>query len=64
MSTTYPSATVDVPERLSVRRLQPEAYRALLQLERATAEAGLEPSLRELIKLRASQIMAIAVINA
>jgi AhpD family alkylhydroperoxidase len=60
VSTTYPSATVDVPERLSVRRLQPEAYRALLQLERVTAEAGLEPFLRELIKLRASQINGCA----
>jgi AhpD family alkylhydroperoxidase len=60
VSTTHPSPTVDVPERLSVRRLQPEAFRALLQLERATASAGLERSLHELIKLRASQINGCA----
>lgn len=60
MSTTHPSPTVSVPERLSVGRLQPDAIRALRQLETVLAAAGLEPSLRELVKMRASQINGCA----
>lgn len=46
--------------RLPVYRLQPEASRAMNALDAAVAKVGLEPSLRELIKLRASQINGCA----
>jgi AhpD family alkylhydroperoxidase len=42
--------------RLRVYRLQAEASRAMNALDDAVADVGIEPSLRELIKLRASQI--------
>ena len=42
--------------RLRVYREQPAASRAMNALDEAVAEGGLEQSLRELIKLRASQI--------
>jgi AhpD family alkylhydroperoxidase len=53
MTTTLPETKVP---RLRIYREQPRASRAMNALDDAVAEAGLEPSLRELIKLRASQI--------
>lgn len=41
-------------ERLPVRRLAPRAYRALIALDQAVE--GLDPGLRELVKLRVSQL--------
>ena len=49
------AATTKTP-RLRVYREQAAASRAMNALDSAAAETGLEPSLRELIKLRASQI--------
>ena len=46
--------------RLAVYRLQAKASRAMNALDAAVAETGLEPSLRELVKLRASQINGCA----
>ena len=46
--------------RLRVYRLQAEASRAMNALDDAVADVGIEPSLRELIKLRASQINGCA----
>jgi len=46
--------------RLRVYRLQAAASRAMNALDDAVAEVGIEPSLRELIKLRASQINGCA----
>ena len=46
--------------RLRVYRLQAAASRAMNALDDAVAEVGMEPSLRELIKLRASQINGCA----
>jgi AhpD family alkylhydroperoxidase len=46
--------------RLRIYRLQAEASRAMNALDDAVADVGIEPSLRELIKLRASQINGCA----
>ena len=50
------TATETRSPRLRVYRLQAAASRAMNALDDAVAEVGMEPSLRELIKLRASQI--------
>src|SRR5690554_6743735 len=42
--------------RLNYSKLEPAALRAMLELENYVADSGLDPSLRELVKLRASQI--------
>ncbi|MBX6365312.1 MAG: carboxymuconolactone decarboxylase family protein [Gemmatimonadetes bacterium] len=42
--------------RLDYRRVAPGALAAMAQLERYTRESGLETSLLELVKMRASQI--------
>ncbi len=47
-------------ERLSYSKASPGAYRAMAGLERFVHNCGLEPSLLELIKLRASQINGCA----
>ncbi len=46
--------------RLDYVRAFPEGYRAMSQLERAVRESGLEPSLLELVKTRASQMNGCA----
>ena len=48
------------PMRLDYRRVLPAAGRAMTQLERVIDASGLEPKLRELVKLRASQINGCA----
>lgn len=47
-------------ERLNFKRLVPAAYRAMLALESYVHETGLESSLLELVKMRASQINGCA----
>jgi len=47
-------------ERIDFSKLTPEGYRAMSGLERYVRGSGLEPSLLELIKLRASQINGCA----
>jgi AhpD family alkylhydroperoxidase len=47
-------------ERIKYAKVAPEGYRAIYGLERYVRESGLEPSLLELIKLRASQINGCA----
>jgi AhpD family alkylhydroperoxidase len=42
--------------RLHYRTLAPNAYKALLKVEEYLSECGLEPRLKELVVLRASQI--------
>ena len=46
--------------RLDVQNIAPQAYRAMAGLEAYIRNSGLEPSLLELIKLRASQINGCA----
>src|SRR5690554_7127584 len=46
--------------RLNYSKLEPAALRAMLELENYVADSGLDPSLRELIKIRASQINGCA----
>ena len=46
--------------RLDYRRVLPAASRAVTELERVIDAGGLEPQLRELVKLRASQINGCA----
>ncbi len=43
-------------ERLNYSNVYPEAFQTMLQLEKFTSASGIEPSLYELIKTRASQI--------
>src|SRR5229473_3175381 len=47
-------------ERIDYSKLTPEGYRAMSGLERYVRGSGLEPSLLELVKLRASQINGCA----
>ncbi len=47
-------------ERINFKTLAPAAYRAMLGLESYVHETGLEPSLLELVKMRASQINGCA----
>jgi AhpD family alkylhydroperoxidase len=42
--------------RLNFAKVDPAVYRAMAQLEQTVKSSGLEPSLLELVKLRASQI--------
>ena len=47
-------------QRLEFHKASPEAYRAMLTLSKYTDECGLEHSLLELVKTRASQINGCA----
>ena len=47
-------------ERINYAKVTPEGYRAMSWLERYVRGSGLEPSLLELVKLRASQINGCA----
>jgi len=47
-------------ERINYSKVVPGGYRAMSGLEKAVHESGLEPSLLDLIKLRASQINGCA----
>ena len=47
-------------ERIAYSKVTPEGYRAMAGLERYVRGSGLEPSLLELVKLRASQINGCA----
>jgi len=47
-------------ERINFKQLVPGAYRAMLALERYVHQSGLESSLLELVKMRASQINGCA----
>ncbi len=46
--------------RINTRKIAPQAIQAMLGIEKYLDEAGLEPSLRLLIQLRASQINGCA----
>ncbi len=47
-------------QRVDYKGIAAEAYRAMLGLERYVEQCGLEPSLLDLVKLRASQINGCA----
>jgi AhpD family alkylhydroperoxidase len=47
--------------RIDYRHVFPQALRAMIGLERAGRESSLEPALRELVKIRASQLNNCAV---
>ncbi len=47
-------------ERINFKELVPDAYRAMLALEKYVHSAGLEEPLLELVKMRASQINGCA----
>jgi AhpD family alkylhydroperoxidase len=49
-----------MPPRLSYARVAPGAHKAMLALEHYVNEAGLEPTLLDLVRLRASQINGCA----
>jgi AhpD family alkylhydroperoxidase len=46
--------------RLDIQKVAPEAYRAMAALGAYEGNAGLEPKLKELVKVRASQINGCA----
>lgn len=58
-ATTHASCEVE-PQRLDYGAAFPEGIRAMLELERVVDASTLEPRLRELVKLRASQINGCA----
>lgn len=43
-------------KRISIAKVQPEAYKAMLVMEKYIATTGLQPIHKELIRIRASQI--------
>ena len=47
-------------KRISITEIEPDAYKAMSGLERYTKSTPLSPTLRELIKIRASQINGCA----
>ncbi|BDA77844.1 hypothetical protein LPTSP3_g07740 [Leptospira kobayashii] len=47
-------------QRISIRDLQPEAYKAMFGLENYLNSTGIDKKLKELIKVRASQINGCA----
>jgi len=47
-------------KRIRIKELEPEAYKALQGIEQYLAASKLDPRLRELIKIRASQINGCA----
>src|ERR1700733_149917 len=47
-------------QRLSIKDLEPESYKALLGLDKYFATTGINKLLKELIKIRASQINGCA----
>lgn len=49
-----------MPERLSYAKAFPEGVHALIAMGRAISDSGLEPSLQELVKTRASQMNGCA----
>ncbi len=46
--------------RITIKKIEPEAYKAMLGLEKYTTNTKLSPQLCELIKIRASQINCCA----
>lgn len=46
--------------RINVNKLEPDAYEAMLGLEKYLSRVNLDPSLKELIKIRASQLNGCA----
>jgi AhpD family alkylhydroperoxidase len=51
---------VEMKPRLEMQKVAPQAYRAMAGLEAYVHNAGLEPALLELMKMRASQINGCA----
>lgn len=47
-------------ERMKPEEVEPEAYKAMIALERYVSQTGLDKNLMELIKIRASQINGCA----
>ena len=47
-------------QRLSIKDLEPEAYKAMIGLEKYLSSTGINPQLKELVKIRASQINGCA----
>lgn len=48
-------------ERINIHELEPESYKAMMGLEKYLNQTGLSKSLKELIKIRASQINGCAL---
>ena len=46
-------------DRIDINELQPEAYRAMFGLEKYLGATELEPSLKELIKVRAEDLVHV-----
>ncbi|MDF3291121.1 carboxymuconolactone decarboxylase family protein [Streptomyces silvisoli] len=62
MTTTVNPAEALVPaptQRIALAKLMPDFYKAMVALDRAASD-GLDPDIRELIKIRASQLNGCA----
>ncbi|MCY7751960.1 carboxymuconolactone decarboxylase family protein [Bacillus haynesii] len=46
--------------RFLMEKVNPEGYKGMLELEKAQASSGIDPTLKELIKIRASQLNGCA----
>jgi AhpD family alkylhydroperoxidase len=49
-----------MPQRIPYKEIAPDGYQAMARLEQYVRRSGLEPSLLELVKIRASQINGCA----
>src|ERR1035437_9760753 len=49
-----------MPKRISIKEIEPEAYTAMYAMEHYTKNSQIPPILRELIKIRASQLNGCA----
>jgi AhpD family alkylhydroperoxidase len=50
----------DMSKRIVIKELQPKAYEAMFALEKYLSQSKIEPALKELIKIRVSQINGCA----
>jgi len=54
------STSTDLNHRIDIDQDAPDLYRAFLALDRAVGESALDPAIRELVRLRASQLNGCA----
>jgi len=50
------STTFNTKQRINIKALEPECWKLIIEIEHYLAKTSLDPQLRELIKIRTSQI--------
>ena len=49
-------STIEIQKRVNVKNLEPEAWKALMEIDHHLSRGNIDQKLRELIKIRASQL--------